>query len=238
MALGSNRRIPIDTDFHSHLLPDIDCSAPLDHASAFIAEAFECGIENIVLTPHFYPHWHSNTQSFIEKRDINIARLIQRLEDDGLPHPEFFPAAEVLLFPGLENLDGLGLLCIKNTKTLLIEMPDPPWTHGHYDSLEAIKKLGYDVVIAHVDRYGKNEAESLIKSGYAVQLNADSVSSFGMSRLCTAWAKGGYVYALGSDTHVRSSGVPSYKKMVKAASVLSDYAPLIQSRMHKLIGKN
>ena len=238
MARSSKKRIPIDTDFHSHLLPDIDCSAPIDHAVKFVADAYECGIENIVLTPHFYPHRHSSVESFTEKRDRSIDKLIQGLKNEGLPSPSFYPAAEVLLCPGLEKLENLGLLCIKNTKTLLIEMPDPPWNDKLYDALEAISDLGYTVVIAHADRYGKNEAESLIKAGYAIQLNADSVCAFGMARLCMSWIKDKRVYALGSDTHVRSNGVPSYKKMIKAASAISDHADLIQDRMHELIGKN
>ena len=116
-------------------------------------------------------------------------------------------------------------------------MPDPTWSSSLYATLNSIRDLGYDVVIAHVDRYGKKEAEELIKRGFRVQLNADSVCAFGTSRLCSSWAKNGYVYALGSDTHIRSAGVPSYKKMVKAVSVLSAEASSINDRMHELIGK-
>ena len=237
MAYISKKPLSVDTDFHSHLLPDIDCPSAPDTVSKLIKIMSEAGIKNIVLTPHFYPHWHNNVKDFIQKRNKKILALKQKLKENGITSPEFYPAAEVLLLPGLENLEDLELLCIENTKTLLIEMPDPPWVEALHDTLYDIKRLGYDIVIAHAERYGKSNAEKLIQSGYAIQLNSGSVSSMGMKRMCSLWAKSGYVYALGSDTHVGSS-VPSYKSMPKATQVLSDSIELIQKRMHSLIGKN
>ena len=227
----------VDTDFHSHLLPDIDCPSAPDTVSKLIKVMSDNGIKNIVLTPHFYPHWHSNVKDFIQKRNNKILALRQKLEENGISAPEFYPAAEVLLFPGLENLENLELLCIENTKTILIEMPDPPWVDGLYDTLYAIKMMGYDIVIAHAERYGKANAEKLIESGYAVQLNSGSVCSMGTKHMCALWAESGFVYALGSDTHVGSS-VPSYKSMQKAVRTLSDSIELIQKRMHSLLGIN
>ena len=235
MSHSTDKIISVDTDFHSHLLPDLDCSSHPDVVSELIRTMSEAGIKNIVLTPHFYPHRHSSVRRFIERRDGHLQHLIDVLNEKGIPVPEFFPAAEVLLFPGLENFEDLGSLCIKNTRTLLIEMPDPPWVSTLYDTLYDIKKLGYDIVIAHAERYGKNEAESLIRRGYRIQLNADSICAHSTKRLCSAWANGGYVYAIGSDTHVGRE-IPHYKKMHKASAILSECCEHIEKRMHKLIG--
>lgn len=238
MSQNETKKKTFETDFHSHLLPDIDCSAPVDLSAELLNNMWIDGIRNVVLSPHFYPHWHNNVENFIEKRNAKIENLVNRLKENGLPYPELFPAAEVLLCPGLDKLEGLELLCIKGTKTLLIEMPDPNWSEALLESLDDVRKLGYDIVVAHVDRYGKENAEMLINEGYAVQLNADSVCSFGKSRMCVDFAKREYVFAVGSDTHVSSKGLPQYKKMCKAAGTLSNNLELINSRMLRLIGKN
>ena len=227
----------IDTDFHSHLLPDIDCSSQPDIVSELIAHMAESGVKYIVLTPHFYPHRHSSVQRFLERRENYIRQLTEKLTENGITPPHFFPAAEVLLFPGLENFEGLDKLCIENTRTLLIEMPDPPWVPALYKSLNDIRELGYDIVIAHAERYGKKEAESLIEQGLRIQINADSLCSRSSKRNCMTWIKNGHVYAIGSDTHVGRS-VPSYKGMLKASSAVSDFSAQLERRMHRLIGIN
>ena len=230
-----DKNFVFDTDFHSHLLPDIDCSAPPEISAQLLRVMWESGIRNLVLTPHFYPHWHSDVKVFIEKRNAKIAALMEKVKNADIQIPKLFPAAEVLLCQGLERLNDLELLCIEGTKTLLIEMPDPSWNSGLIDTLEALKKADYDIVIAHADRYGEENASLLVRLGYPVQLNADSVCSFGKSKLCRNLAVNGSVVALGSDTHV-SKSLPQYKKMRKASSALADSSESILKKSHRLIG--
>ena len=230
--------MPIKTDFHTHLLPDVDCSGDLDSAVALVNNMKAAGIERIVMTPHFYPHRHSNVDEFIAKRNAKIARLTKALDDNGIGGIEFFPAAEILLCPALDKLEGLGKLCISGTKTLLIEMPDLPWSESLYEALTDIRDLGYTVVIAHADRYGKKESETLIAKGFYVQLNADSLCTLSGKLAFTGWIKSGYVYALGSDKHVHSDKhTPIYKDFPKASSAVEKCAVDVEGRMLELIGK-
>ena len=88
MAYISKKPLSVDTDFHSHLLPDIDCPSAPDTVSKLIKIMSEAGIKNIVLTPHFYPHWHNNVKDFIQKRNkiIKIHVIIileQKTRKDG-----------------------------------------------------------------------------------------------------------------------------------------------------------
>ena len=221
------------------MLPDIDCSGRPEMSVKLLKEMKSAGIQNVVLSPHFYPQHNSNVEDFLARRDRHIGALIERMEAEGLSKIELLPAAEVLLCQGLEKLEGIEKLCIKGTNTLLIEMPDLPWSESLYDSIKKMRdRLGLEVVIAHADRYGKQNALSLISRGFKVQVNADSTVSFSLKRTVLDWAKQGYVYALGSDHHVHSSSKSAhYKEFPKANGVLAKYADAINERSLKLIGK-
>ena len=231
--------INIKTDFHTHLLPDVDCSGKPSVSAKLLMEMKEAGIQNVVLTPHFYPQYNHNVEDFLKSRDRRIDALLKAAESEGLSGIELIPAAEVLLCQGLEKLDGLEKLCISGTNTILIEMPDLPWSDAIFDTLKNIKnRLSLDVVIAHVDRYGKKNASQLIGMGFKVQINSDSAVAFSMKKTVLDWAKNGYVYALGSDKHVHSDKKSYvYKEFPKASAVLKKYADTINERSLKLIGK-
>jgi protein-tyrosine phosphatase len=232
-------KVSIITDFHSHLLPDIDCSAPPSVSAKLLKAIAEKGVQNIVLTPHFYPQANNNVEDFIEERDEKIKALRSEMEAEGSTSINIIPAAEVLLCQGLEKLENLHKLCVENTNTILIEMPDLPWSDALLRSLTSIRDdLGLNVIVAHIDRYGKKEVARLIAKGFKAQVNADSTISLGMRRTILDWAKSGYVYALGSDKHVHSDKKALiYKDFPKAAGILSKYADIINERSLKLIGK-
>lgn len=232
-----SNKVTIKTDFHTHLLPDLDCSGNPDNAVALIKKMKEAGIENVVLTPHFYPQRNNNVSDFINARNVKIEALKDKLKSEGVNGVALFPAAEVLLCQGLQNMEGLELLCIEGTKNILIEMPNLPWSDSLFETLYEIKTvLGLDIVIAHADRYGKKESEKLIKKGYKIQLNADSLCSIFNGSLI-GWVKSGYVYALGSDRHIHSDNAcVFYKDFIKADSILSKYTDEIDSRTSRLIG--
>ena len=231
--------VAIKTDFHTHLLPDIDCSGNPELSVKLLDKMQSLGVQNVVLSPHFYPQHNSNVEDFLERRDRNIDNLLQKMEEQNISGIELIPAAEVLLCPKLEKMNNLEKLCIGETNTILIEMPDLPWSDMLFNSLQKMKdRLGLEVVIAHADRYGKYNALCFIDMGFKVQVNADSVASFSMKRTILDWAKNGHVYALGSDEHVHSSLPPyAYKDFTKASSILAKYADEINERSLKLIGK-
>ena len=231
--------VSIKTDFHTHLLPDIDCSGNTEISVKLLKEMKAAGVQNVVLTPHFYPQHNSNVEDFLARRDKYIASLIKKMELKDLSEIELYAGAEVLLCPKLEKLKNLEKLCIEGTNTILIEMPDLPWSDMLFDSLRKMRnRLGLEVVIAHADRYGKYNALYLIDMGFKVQINSDSAISFSMKRTILDWAKKGFVYALGSDHHVHSNHKSSvYKEFPKANGVLAKYADIINERSLKLIGK-
>lgn len=233
------KHLTIKTDVHTHLIPDVDCSGDPESASDLIKLMRASGISHIVLTPHFYPQANNSVKTFIQKRNKKISALLDRVNEKGITDVDIIPAAEVLLCPGLEKMEHLEMLCIEGTKSILIEMPDPPWDKPLIESLISIRRdLGLDVIIAHAERYGKKNAELLISFGFKLQVNSDALSSILLKSTVKRWAKNGYIYALGSDKHVHADGDPlRYSSFPRAAVSLSKYADEINQRSLKIIGK-
>jgi tyrosine-protein phosphatase YwqE len=227
----------INTDIHTHLLPDIDCSGDPKTSANIIKSIEMLGVSSIVLTPHFYPNLNNSVRRFVEKRDKNIAALLNQLDSEGINSIRLIPAAEVLLCRGLENMEDLEMLCFEGTNNILIEMPDPPWNPSIIDTLINIKKhRGLNVIIAHVERYGKSNAKKLISLGFKVQLNAESFASLIKRHTLINWIKDGHVVGIGSDIHVHSSSTPqNYNILIKASKTLSKHINDINKRSCELL---
>ena len=187
-------------DLHAHILPG------MDHGSRELAEALlqcrmlaERGVGAVVATPHFYAQREASVDDFIARRDAAWEALSAAFGDALRIHP----AAEVLLFRGLENMAGLDRLCIKGTHTILLEMPLGGFGRPEVEAVERIAALGLTPVIAHIDRYPASSLALLDESGVAqYQVNAEAFLGFGRrSAAFRAMAKDGRIAAIGSDLH-------------------------------------
>ena len=136
-------------DFHTHILPSVDHgSDSIETTLSQLSLAKSYGITKIFATSHFYPHQHT-VSSFIEKRD----EAYRKIKEQGIAIPEIKLGAEVLLCEGLYNLEGLEKLCFLGTKILLLELPFISLTEGMAHAVISLIENGYEVVLAHADRY-------------------------------------------------------------------------------------
>lgn len=224
----SNKNI---VDFHSHILPEADHGSDSIETSLFqIKCAAEQGITKIIATPHFYPHQHT-VDDFVERRNNAYLRLKGHICDVKVKL-----GAEVLLYPGLENMEGLDKLFVFGTNTLLLELPFTQITDEHYESVKAMINSGIDVVLAHAERYSVDTIERMIGVGARLQLNATSVFGFKKNKnTYFKWLKSGRVVALGSDIHGRDKRAykmlaKCYKKINIDADVIIKESNLIWNR--------
>lgn len=226
----------INTDIHTHLLPDIDCSGNPKISANIIKSIKALGISTIVLTPHFYPNLNNSVRKFLENRNRNVTALLEQLNTQGINSVRLIPAAEVLLCPGLENMDDLAMLCFEGTNNILIEMPDIPWSQSVIGTLINLRdRLGLNVIIAHAERYGKDNAERLISLGFKVQINSESFTSLFKRPPLIKWIKDGYVVGIGSDIHIHSSSTQKdYNRFTKVSKLLSKYVDDINKRSREL----
>lgn len=195
--------MPKTIDFHSHILPGMDhgCS-DLAQSLAQIEMIRRGGTDTVVATSHFYPG-RMNLSGFVQRRENAVRALCGQLPENA---PQIAVGAEVACYPGLENMKELEKLCIAGTRCLLLEMPLSRWTDAHFETVDAISSDGFTVVMAHIDRYPKEDVAQLMQLDVAAQVNASSVCSFLRRGKTKGWFAAGRVFAIGSDLHGSEKG--------------------------------
>ena len=221
-------------DFHSHVLPGVDHgSASLDCSMVQMAFAVKRGISEIVATPHFYPHRH-DLDAFLRRRSRGYAALTEALQQKyGESAPLIHVGAEVLLCPGIDNLDGLEKLCIEGTRVLLLELPFHDLTPDERVTVEHLIKKGFTVLLAHVDRYQQEDIEYLAAKGALMQLNAEAISRLIVPTHLVDWIADDRIFALGSDLHGEDK--KAYARFIRAERKLKDHLSLVNTRSHALL---
>ncbi len=168
-----------------------------------------------VATPHFYPHIHGINE-YVARVDEAMSKLCRELGGERLGI-SVAVGTEVLACETIDRMPELDKLCIRGTRCLLLEMPAcGDWGRLQIEAVKNLVDEGYDVVLAHIDRYMKryeNEIDSLIAMGALAQVNADSLASLASRKKMMAYIDGGYICALGSDLH--GSEKASYKDFTK-----------------------
>lgn len=219
-------------DFHSHILPGAD------HGSASVSESLDQlrlasarGIKRIITTPHFYPDSHE-VASFISRRGEAYNKLKAALPDDS---PDIKLGAEVLICEGIENMPNLDKLFVFETSTLLLELSYTDFQYSHVKSVSTLVSSGVDVVLAHADRYPKENIARLLEVGARIQLNVDSLKSLFLPKHLKEWIISGRVIALGSDIHGRDQ--KAYRNFATAVSRLSGYIDHIKEQSDIIWGK-
>jgi len=203
-------------DFHSHILPGAD------HGCTDVREALlqlriarRFGTTDIVATPHFEPE-NDTVSSFLERRQAAADRLLPYLTAEM---PRVFVGAEVLLCEGMEKMPDLEKLTVTGTKLLLLERPFLPLTDGMAETIAAIRERGFDVLLAHVDRYKVQETCRVLYPGVWAQLNSEALTSMFTRKKWLRFCYDGMVGAVGSDLH----GVPQdYNAFGKLPRIMKD----------------
>lgn len=185
-------------DFHSHILPGLDHGSDgLETTKKQLQMAKKAGLYSIVATSHFYPQRESVSE-FLNRREEAWSQLQTIL-------PQFqitvLLGAEVLLCSGMDRMENLEKLCIQDTKVLLLEMPYEEWSHDLIETVWNIKRQGYRVVMAHIERYGKKNAMIALEQGWEVQINASYRKSISKRRIVSLYKREQKIVALGSDIH-------------------------------------
>lgn len=205
-------------DFHAHILPGMDHGCKdVNMSLRQLALAKENGIHEIVATSHFYPHAES-VNGFLERRQKAYRQLLEAMT----PSEGFLKVrtgAEVLICKGMEEMEGLEELCVDGTRVLLLEMPfagqwEPELTAS---ALALQRERGFQVVLAHVERYSLKQIRPLMEQGMYAQVNADSLTGkmgYRKFRAGYYWNRG-LVCALGSDIHGLGHGYERFGAVLK-----------------------
>jgi protein-tyrosine phosphatase len=217
-------------DFHSHILPGADHGS--DSVQTSIQQltlAKNASVSRIIATPHFYPHRHS-VEGFLERRD----RCFEELAAVNVTgdYPDVIKGAEVLVCDGIERLDGVEKLCIGRSNTILLELPFADFSSRYVEGAAGLIERGFEVVLAHADRYNPTDIGEMLDTGAKIQLNATALLGFFIPKHIKSWINDGTVIALGSDIH----GAPekAYAFFTKAISRLGEYAGYVKAQSDRI----
>ena len=194
------------TDFHSHILPEIDDgSACVEESIALLRAEADQGIRHVIATPHFYARY-DDPDSFLRRRKEAEILLRREMEYHG-DLPEMTVGAEVHFFSGMSQSDALPGLTIGGKKCILIEMPGSQWTDSMCRELAYIsQRRALIPIIAHVDRYispfrTHRIPERLQQLPVLVQANASFFLNRNTRRMALKMLQKDQIHLLGSDCH-------------------------------------
>lgn len=217
-------------DFHAHILPGADHGSTDIECSRRQLELLSgVGIKKIVAAPHFYPH-KTTLKSFLSLREKAVEDIKQILDDNS---PKIYPAAEVLLAPGLDKMEGIETLCINGTNVILVELPIQQLDGGIEEALLNIRENGLVPVVAHIDRYPKDVRQRLIDLNLACQINVSALCSLRRRVDIMPYVIRGSVFAIGTDIH----GIDERfsENYTKASKRLKDELNSIMTRSAELL---
>ena len=218
-------------DIHNHFMPDVDDgSKSIEMSKELLQIASDQGVTTIFLTPHV------NSSETRVSRDIHMKQynalkpLAQRLGID------LYLGAEIYIPYRLPDLE-YSTLTLGDSKAILIEF-SPYMETPILDHAYNLKHRGFEVIIAHVERYNYLTVEDMIELkhiGVYLQVNASSVIKAGHpehAKRARMLIKHDLIDFVASDSHNTTSRPPrllqAYKELCKlrnestAKQLLSD----------------
>ncbi len=207
------------TEYHCHILPNIDDGADSIEMSLKMAEIMnEQGVERIVATPHFLAHREKSVADFIRKRDEAYAKI-----KDSFPIENVLLGAEIKIEQGISEAADIEKLAIEGTNIILLEFPYrkyEKWMSEEIYNISAEYKL--KVMLAHVHRYlkffSRDEIEDMLSTDAILQINNEAFSDWSQKKIAKRVISEYDEFAFGSDAHNYDSRKPNWdllKKKVK-----------------------
>lgn len=159
-------------DIHSHVIFGVDDGASsIEESLELIKEMIECGVTDLICTPHYRIGLFTTSEEII-KNNFNL--LLEKVKSENL-NINLYLGREVYFKKLIyESLDSFK---INDKKLILIEFSyinDPDVEEVLYN----IKRLGYSVIIAHVERYNYltiDDIISLKSKNVYIQINASTI---------------------------------------------------------------
>ncbi len=206
------------TDFHIHVLPEMDDGAQSASESFAMLEMLaEQGVTHAVCTPHYYGERES-AESFLARRAESFAKISDRAAQLGI---KLAPGAEIAMWHGMST-EVTEQLCLGDSNLLLCELP-ASYSSWVIDELEELGAQGFCPVIAHLDRvqalYTQDQLMAVLQChGTVYQFNASSLTKHRVRTLLRALQT---AVVLGSDGHGQAYRSPDFKASGKVLGRLS-----------------
>lgn len=234
------------TDVHSHILFGIDDgSRTISESVELLKKLKSVGFNNVILTPHFIldSTYNSNYESNIKIYNELKERLINENIDINI-----YLGNEIFIDKNIPTLLEKNIITSLNgTKYVLVEFPMHNKLLNIEDMLYEIRSKGYEVVIAHPERYDAFKedysiVDTLREDGFLFQSNYSSILGYygkDSIKLLKYMLKRHYIDFLGTDIHriEKTYVIDNFKKIEKHIIKVtgSEYYNKIQANNNKLV---
>ena len=166
-------------DMHCHILPGVDDGAKdIKETKEMLRIAYEEGIRCIIATPHHHPKRGKESPKILRRQ----AKLVREAAHEIDEHFRIYLGTEIFFGQDVpDKLEAGEILSMNNRDYVLVEF-SPSDTYAYIrQSLQQMQMAGYEVILAHVERYNCiikeiELAEQLWEMGIRLQVNADSIT--------------------------------------------------------------
>lgn len=218
-------------DMHTHILPGMDDgSKNAEMSLQMLRSCAQQGIEQVFLTPHYYPV--ESVKDFLQRRDRAEAQLRQAMEGCAEQLPQICTGAEVAYRPGIGYEEDLELLRLGKSEFLLLELPFSPWGKEVIrDIRNMVCARGITPIIAHVERYlsiqKKDILQEVLAQGVLVQMNGEALLSWRTRAKARKLLAQDVVQLLGSDSHNMTDRAPNLGKALQQLEQTKGMLPVL-----------
>ena len=234
------------TDVHSHILFGIDDgSRTISESIELLKKLKSVGFNNVILTPHFIldSTYNSNYEANIKIYNELKERLLNENIDINI-----YLGNEIFIDKNVPTLLEKNIITSLNeTKYVLVEFPMHNKLLNIEDILYEIRSKGYEVVIAHPERYDAFKedysiVDTLREDGFLFQSNYSSILGYygkDSIKLLKYMLKRHYIDFLGTDIHriEKTYVIDNFKNIEKHIIKVtgSEYYNKIQLNNNKLV---
>lgn len=199
-------------DLHCHILPGMDDGCQTCEESIRVLQAAaEQGICGMVATPHYYPR--ESVRAFLQRRKNAAEQLNREMQLSREVLPRLCYGAEVAYHEGLACNEDLELLCMGNSRYLLLELPFSAWTPTVLRDIRSISGQGITPIIAHIERYlgfqTEKTAREIFEADLLIQVNAEALEGILKGNRARKLLRHGQIDVLSSDCHNMISRPPN-----------------------------
>ena len=194
-------------DIHTHIIPCVDDGSPdIETSINMIKHEIAIGVDTIICTPH---HIYHRYEKSVEEIKSQFEPLCEEVKKQNLPIKLLL--GQEICYTHREDqvkmLKECKLLTLDGSNRILLEFS---FTREPEDLTEVIYNFsinGYQVIIAHVERYDwitLDKVISMRNEGALIQINSNSylgLTTFREKRFCKKLLKRNLVDFVASDTH-------------------------------------
>ena len=226
-------------DIHSHILPGIDDGAKtFEDSLDILCGLHSQGITDVIATPHFvYGSSYESTRA--ENRQL-LSQLRQHIKKGHLDinvhlGNEIYIDRDIATLLHRRTISSLA-----DSKYLLVELPMSGEYQDYEDIILSLNYSGYQVILAHPERYHTvwkdfGILEDLAEQGILFQCNLGSIiGQYGKEpkKAIKKLAKAKLIFACGTDIHHRRD----YTEIAKAQKKLARYYS--EAELNDILVKN